>query len=75
MSSHRNQQTGTLISVESAAALQLDDGAGSTKWYTICEAHSEVMGHSSGRLARYFAASPIDWCEGCRNSTTEHDGR
>lgn len=62
-----NRQTKTRITVVSAEAASLDDGDGATRWYTICEDHSETCGHPTRKLATWFAASPTDWCEGCRN--------
>lgn len=73
MNATRNQQTGTTITVVSAAEAQLCDGAGTTKWYTICEDHNGLLGHATQRLARYFAASPIDWCEECRELLAERN--
>ena len=66
-----NRQTGTDITVGRADVLFLDDADGDCRWYCVCETHNEIIGHSSKRLADYFAASPLDWCEGCRIDDAE----
>jgi hypothetical protein len=63
-----NQQTTTLVTVISAADAHLCDGAGTTKWYTICEDHDTTCGHPTRRLAERFSASPVDWCDNCREA-------
>lgn len=58
----RNRQTGTLITVTSAAAEGLDPA---TPWVTICEDHGGCIGHYTLREARDWAAEPAAWCDGC----------
>jgi hypothetical protein len=64
----RNRQTGTHITVGTAIEMALDPAEGDCAWYTICEEHNEVCGHRTRKLAEFFAASPLDWCEDCRTA-------
>jgi len=66
ITTRRNRQTGTHITVGTAIEMALDPAEGECKWYTICEEHNETCGHRTLSLANYFAASPLDWCEECR---------
>ena len=54
-----NRQTGTKVTVYS-------EGRGD--WYTVCEDHGECIAHATRRQAEWFAPSPLDWCEGCREA-------
>jgi hypothetical protein len=64
-STRKNRQTGTLVTVINAANAHLCDGAGTTKWYAICENHNCLCGFSTKKLATWHAADPAGWCEDC----------
>lgn len=61
-----NRQTGTLVVVCKAEPAGLDPADGECAWYTICEDHSEAVGHRTLTLAQWHAASPADWCSQCQ---------
>lgn len=56
MTTTKARQTGTLITMT----------VGDTEsWMLTCEKHDVCCEFYTKREARSFAASPIDWCEGC----------
>jgi hypothetical protein len=65
---HFAQETGTLIVVVNAVEQGLDPVGGECKWYTICDDHSQLVGHSTLALAKAHAANPLGWCEVCNGS-------
>ena len=67
----RNRQTKTLITIASAHECYCDETDPEARWFTICEEHSENIAHATKRQAQWFAASPSDWCSGCRGECAE----
>lgn len=67
MTTTRNRQTGTLITIEPS-----DEGYG---WQLICEEHWSVCHFDTVTDARSFRAEPSVWCEECgaavRRAVTE----
>lgn len=59
------RQTKTPVTVVSAEAEGLDACGGACKWYTICDVHSECIGHETKALAISHASDPLGWCEQC----------
>jgi hypothetical protein len=61
-----NRATGSQVSVYNAqqADLCADGGA----WVTVCETHSNTVGHSTLRLALSHLGDPAGWCEDCPDS-------
>jgi hypothetical protein len=56
MATTKARQTGTLVTLTTG-----DDAA----WMLTCEKHDLCCQFDSKREARSFAASPIEWCQGC----------
>jgi len=75
-SAHIARETGTLIVVVNAEEQGLDPGVdGDCAWYTICDEHSQLVGHRTLALAKSHASNPLGWCEVCNGSdqTWEED--
>lgn len=64
----KNRMTGTHITIEPS-----DNGEG--LWTCICEEHNRCCDFYSKTEARYFAASPVDWCEECWKVWAERNTR
>jgi len=56
-------QTGTMIEVVKD---QLDVGPPELKYWTICQDHGGLVGHTTRKDAVGWAASPEDWCPTCQ---------
>jgi hypothetical protein len=67
---HYARQTDTLVVVVEAVPAGLDPGDGDTKWYTICDDHNRLIGHSTLELAKSHASDPEGWCEVCNGNDT-----
>jgi len=59
----RSRATGTLYTVDTAEAQQLDAYAG--KWVTVCETHGSILNSDSRTQARRAVVWP-DWCHDCQ---------
>lgn len=62
ITTRRNRQTGTLITITTAAAEGLEL---SVPWWTICDDHGGAIGHYTKAEALSWAAEPVAWCDGC----------
>jgi hypothetical protein len=63
---HFTKSTDTMVVVVEAVPANLDPGDhGETKWYTVCDDHNRLVGHSTLALARYHSSAPEEWCEVC----------
>jgi hypothetical protein len=70
---HFARETGTLIVVVNAVEQGLDPADGECKWYTICDDHSQLVGHRTLELAKSHAANPLGWCEVCNGNDEADD--
>lgn len=71
---HFARSTGTLVVVVEALPANLDPGEhGETKWYTICDDHNRLIGHSTLLLAQRHSADPLGWCEVCSGNEPADD--
>jgi hypothetical protein len=70
-SAHFARETGTLVLVLDAEPAMLDPDGG--RWYTVCDDHSQAVGHRTLSLAKYHAANPLGWCEVCNGADPEAD--
>jgi len=61
----KNRQTGTPVTVTTAAALQKnpDDGG---KWAIKCEAHGTIQQVTTKAARDIEARTPGKWCNGCK---------
>lgn len=63
----RNRQSGTTV-----VLLDRDNGGdwvdADERWVTLCDEHSTTCGHETRLTARYFVATPEEWCEECRTA-------
>jgi hypothetical protein len=57
MTTTRNRETGTLITMEPS-----DEGPG---WQLICESHYSVCHFDTITVARSYRAAPSVWCADC----------
>lgn len=58
----KNRITGSQIAVvDNRSKTFIDDD---TKWYSVCDTHSNLCGHETRKLAEYHAVVP-SWCEDC----------
>jgi hypothetical protein len=68
----RSRQTGTLVEVVDRGAVDAEAVAeyrdDPYRWETICVDHGGVCSHATLRLARYFAPTPMEWCEECMST-------
>lgn len=67
----RNRQTGTMITVCSAAEFGADPA---DPWLTVCEDHNQLVGHPTRRLANWHSADPAGWCSDCNNTLNINQG-
>lgn len=74
MTTRKNRQTGTMITVGRSADLGLDPQGG---WLTICEDHGYIVSHPTRKLAERHASDPLGWCEQCieTHRRMQHDPR
>ena len=61
----KNRRTGTTVAIYDGLAAAMDTDAG--RWQTVCEDHGAILSHETLALARYHAAAPDEWCEGCQD--------
>jgi hypothetical protein len=67
-SAHIARETGTLVWVCNAEEQGLDPADGECKWYSICDDHSQLVGHRTLAQALGHASNPLGWCEVCNGS-------
>lgn len=60
----KSRQTGLLIGVYHGLQSGMESDP-DTPWVTVCEAHSNLVGHATLAIARSWAAEPVTWCETC----------
>lgn len=60
----RSRQTGTLVVLVNSDEAGIDSSDGCA-WTLVCDDHDQIISHKTRALARYFMASPLDWCEVC----------
>lgn len=60
---HKARSTGATVAVYDGTTAEMDTDAG--RWQTVCETHGSVISHRTIALAKYHAAAPEEWCEGC----------
>lgn len=65
ITTRKNRETGTHITIIHHSDLGVDDGNGTCRWYTVCEEHNEHIGHATKALAIHHAPNPLGWCEVC----------
>lgn len=72
VTTRRNRQTGTKVTVARSAELGLDaDNAGENDWWTLCVDHAFLVSHPTRKLAERHAADPMGWCEYCNGQLPE----
>lgn len=74
VSQRRSRLTCHLVGVYHAEQAGLDDDP-SCKWFTVCEHHNMLVGHSTLTLAQSHAADPTGWCEPCRSEVEAKHAR
>lgn len=71
----RSQANGNLIGIYNCEQSGIDGGVQCdtdkpNPWATVCETHSQIIGHRSLAVARSHAADPLGWCDSCREQNT-----
>lgn len=70
MTTRKNHQTGTMITIVSEKEAQLD---ADLKWWTICDDHDRLVGHYTKADAIAHSADPKGWCGVCNGTETPDD--
>lgn len=68
------RSTGTLVVVVDGFAAGIESpGMGAPRYFTVCDDHGRLVGHSTLKLARYHASAPEEWCGICSGTESPED--